>query len=209
LWVADTGNRRVLMWDELPRRHGLPADLVLGQADFSHRDENGGAAPSATSMRWPHALASWRNGICVADAGNNRVMVWNALPRTDNRACDAVLGQRGFDRDDHNAAEYWPSAASLNMPYGLAAAGDWLLVADTANSRLLGWHRDDCATGAAARALTGQAGFERKGDNRWGAPVADSLCWSYGLAHCDGLVAVADSGNNRVLIWALASELAA
>jgi len=31
--------------------------------------------------------------ILVADAGDNRVMVWNRLPRADGVPCDFVLGQ--------------------------------------------------------------------------------------------------------------------
>ncbi len=207
LWVADTGNRRVLMWQGLPRRQGQPADRVLGQSTFNRRDENGGGDPDASSMRWPHAIALWQGRLCVADAGNNRIMVWNGLPSQDGQACDHLLGQRDATLVDHNQSLYWPNAAALNMPYGLGAAGDWLIVADTANSRLLGWHRDDIHTGAAARALTGQPDFQAKGDNRWQLPVRDSLCWPYALTHHEGLAVIADSGNNRVLLWAMAEGL--
>lgn len=207
LWVADAGNRRVLMWKGVPTTNGQPADLVLGQPGFSTRNENGGGAPGAASMRWPHALARWRDRLCVADAGNNRIQVWNATPLANNAPADLVLGQSDPHSVDNNQSLYWPASSSLNMPYGIAAAGDWLLVADTANSRLIGWHADDASTGAAARALTGQADFTAKGDNRWQAPVRDSLCWPYGIAHADGLVAVADSGNNRVVLWRLAREV--
>ncbi len=74
LAVADTGNRRVLIWFTPPERNGQPADLVLGQAGFDRREENAGGEPSAMSMRWPHALARWGDALCVADAGNNRLM---------------------------------------------------------------------------------------------------------------------------------------
>jgi hypothetical protein len=87
------------------------------------------------------------------------------------------------------------------MPYGITAMDNWLLVADTANSRLLGWHSDELATGTAARALTGQPDFRAKGDNRWQLPVRDSLCWPYALQACYPYVIVADSGNNRVQLW--------
>lgn len=201
LWVADTCNRRVLMWAGLPSRNGQPADLVLGQHDFYQRDENGGAEPNATSLRWPHAITTWRGRLCVADAGNNRVMVWQQLPTRDNQPCDLVLGQSDLSSVDHNQSLYWPSAASLNMPYGLSAFGDWLIVADTANSRLLGWHGDDARSGAAARALCAQPDFTAKGDNRWQPAARDSLCWPYGVSVCGDTVLVADSGNNRVLLW--------
>lgn len=211
LWVADTGNRRVLMWRGLPVCNGQPANLVLGQAGLGTRDENGGDEPDAASLRWPHAVTHWRGKLCVADAGNNRILVWDEQPDEHNRPADHALGQSGFVLVDHNQSRYWPDADSLNMPYGMSAHGDWLLVADTANSRLLGWHIDDCATGAAARALSAQPDFGAKGDNRWGAPVRDSLCWPYGILAFpdDDRIIVADSGNNRVLLWRMAPGLEA
>ena len=118
-----------------------------------------------------------------------------------------MLGQLDPTQVDNNQSLYWPNAASLNMPYGLAAAGDWLVVADTANSRLLGWHADDCRTGAPARALAAQPDFGAKGDNRWQLPARDSLCWPYGVAACGEQLVVADSGNNRALVWRFAAGL--
>jgi hypothetical protein len=207
LWVADTGNRRVLMWDGLPFYSGQPADLVLGQSHFRGRDENGGGEPNAASMRWPHGITHWQKRLCVADAGNNRIMVWDRTPLSNNEPADHMLGQNDTVQVDHNQSLYWPSATSLNMPYGISSAGEWLIVADTASSRLLAWRWASCATGAAASALTGQSEFRAKGDNRWGLPEHDSLSWPYGLACEGGRAAVCDSGNNRVLIWALAEEL--
>jgi hypothetical protein len=90
------------------------------------------------------------------------------------------------------------------MPYGLTVVDDWLLVADTASSRLLGWHVDDLKTGADARALTGQLNFHDKGDNRWQPACADSFCWPYGIQSMGDVIVVADSGNNRVSLWKLA-----
>ncbi|MBI3343894.1 MAG: hypothetical protein HY028_03355 [Gammaproteobacteria bacterium] len=203
LWVADSGNRRVLMWHGLPDHTGQAADLVFGQSGMCWRDENGGGDPSAMSMRWPHGIVLWDGRLCVADAGNNRIMVWDTVPDQNNKSCDYVLGQQDFVQVDHNQSLYWPGAATLNMPYGISAAGEWLLVADTANSRLLGWRADDCASGAAARALTGQADFMAKGDNRWQLPARDSLCWPYAVSACGETVVVSDSGNNRVMLWRL------
>lgn len=209
LFVADSENRRVLVWHELPERHGQPADLVLGQSHFEQRDENGGEAPNPASMRWPHGICFWRGHLCVSDAGNNRILVYRGVPARSGQAADFILGQADASRVDHNQSAYWPRHSTLNMPYGISAHGDWLLCADTANSRLLGFHAEDLATGAGARALTGQLNFQQKGDNRWQAPAADSLCWPYGLNACPtenggARVAVADSGNNRVSVWELA-----
>ena len=53
--IADTGNRRVLIWNGLPEPEQLP-DEVLGQDDFTTTLENRGDFPSAKSFRWPHGI---------------------------------------------------------------------------------------------------------------------------------------------------------
>ncbi|MEQ8289329.1 MAG: hypothetical protein RIB78_06365 [Gammaproteobacteria bacterium] len=204
LFVADAENRRVLIWKGMPEENGQPADIVLGQKDFTCRDENAGDEPGNMSMRWPHAITVWRNHVCISDAGNNRIMIWKGIPTDNGAPCDYVLGQENMDIVDHNRSLYWPRANSVNMPYAIDSAGDWLLTADTANSRLIGWHIDDLATGANARALTGQHNFHDKGDNRWQPACADSLCWPYGIQVTGDIVVVSDSGNNRVSLWKLA-----
>jgi hypothetical protein len=201
LFVADTGNRRVLVWDRIPVTNGAAADLVLGQRDFVTRDENAGEGAGPMGMRWPHGIALAGSAILVCDAGNNRVMVWRSLPQANGVACDFVLGQADMEGVDHNRAAYYPTAETLNMPYGLAIHDNRIVVADTANSRLIGFDRESLAMGSAATTLTGQRDFTEKGDNRWSFPVRDSLCWPYGVTACEGTVIVADSGNNRVLVW--------
>jgi hypothetical protein len=201
LIVADTGNRRVLIWDRIPRANGDPADLVLGQHDFRARDENAGEGGGPRGMRWPHAIAAADGSLFVADAGNNRVMAWRRWPYFDGALCDFVLGQADAESLDHNRAAYYPTARAMSMPYGLCALGGRLIVADTANSRLLGHERDELAMGAPASRLAAQPDFEAKGDNRWGHAKRDSLCWPYGVAPCGDALLIADSGNNRVLLW--------
>jgi hypothetical protein len=201
LFVADTGNRRVLIWQRLPETNGVAADLVLGQHDFTARDEGAGASIDAVGMRWPHAIAVAGEHLLVADAGSSRIMVWRRLPQRNSLPCDFVLGQPDSASGDHNRSAYAPTAASFNMPYGLAAAGGQLLVADTANSRLTGFDLSRLQMGAAANRLCGQEAFSDKGDNRWGPARRDSLCWPYGVHAHGPTIAIADSGNNRVLLW--------
>ena len=207
LWVADTGNRRVLMWHGLPQSNGQLADLVLGQPGFEQRDENGGGAPTASSMRWPHAISFPEDGLCVADAGNNRLMLWRHRPEAHNQACDVMVGQAGVLAVEHNQGSYYPDAACLNMPYGATLARDLLVVADTANSRLLAWRIDALTrNGVNAHALAAQSDWNSKGDNRWLPAARDSVCWPYSVAmQGEHTLLVADSGNNRVMLWPLAA----
>jgi len=201
LIVADTGNRRVLIWDDIPETNGAPADMVLGQPSFGTRDENAGAAPGPAGMRWPHGIAVAGGMLMVSDAGNNRVMVWRNVPARNGAACDFVLGQAAMSDTGHNRDAYYPTARSMNMPYGLAAVDQTLVVADTANSRLTGFDLAALAMDTPAVCLSGQHDFSGKGDNRWGIAARDTLCWPYDAAAAGGTLAIADSGNNRVLLW--------
>jgi len=212
LFVADTGNRRLLIWHQLPTENGEPADLVLGQRDMISRHENGGDFPGAGSMRWCHDITVWANNLVVADAGNNRVMIWKGIPTENNTPCAVVLGQKSFDCVEMNQGLYFPTARTMSMPYGVSATEDWLLVADTANSRLLGWRKPELLLllqgGVAdifslpATGVAGQINFKSKGENRnFGLPKRDSLNWCYGVKVCGNTAVIADSGNNRVLLW--------
>jgi hypothetical protein len=90
----------------------------------------------------------------------------------------------------------------LRFPYAAGTDGSTLAVADTANNRILLWDRGP-VTGRqpGASIVLGQEDFAANGENRWSAVTPGSLCWPYGLSLSSGLLAVADSGNNRVVIW--------
>ncbi|MEH2014816.1 hypothetical protein [Nostoc sp.] len=205
LFIADTGNRRVLIWHQLPTENGQPADLVLGQPDMISRNENGGASATAASMRWCHDITFWGENLVVSDAGNHRVMIWQGIPTENNTPCAVVLGQQNFDFVEMNQGVYYPNASSLSMPYGVGVTEDWLVVADTANSRLLGWRKPESILslqGVMANGLAGQTSFQSKGENRnFGLPKRDSLNWCYGIKICGNTAIIADSGNNRILLW--------
>ena len=79
-----------------------------------------------------------------------------------------------------------------------------MIVADTANNRVLVWDAVPSAGGVPADRVLGQPDFGTNGENRWDAVGADTFCWPYGLSVHGGRVAVTDSGNNRVTIWELA-----
>ncbi|MEZ5223463.1 MAG: NHL repeat-containing protein [Ilumatobacteraceae bacterium] len=204
-WVADTGNRRVLGWVDGVPTPGRGADVVLGQPDLVSRGENRDGPVAADSVRWPHAVASVGGTLFVADAGNHRVLGWH-LPVGVDRPADIVIGQPGFD----SAVEfpYRPQGPQrFRFPYGVSSAPDGrLFVADTSNNRVLVVTdaSDTFAVtpvGGAVDSVLGQPDLDANGENRWDRVVADSFCWPYGLHWGDGFLAVADSGNNRVVVW--------
>jgi hypothetical protein len=200
-YVADTGNRRVLGWKGLPV-NGQPADLVLGQMGARSGEENRGGPATARSFRWPHSIAGTKEVLYVADAGNHRVLGWTPPPREDADA-DLVLGQSDFS----SAGEFpdmKQGPARLRFPYSVARDGDVLAVADTANNRILLWHELPFSGAFRhADAVMGQTGFDATGENGWKAVTHRTLCWPYGIWMHKGRLAVADSGNNRVMVWSL------
>ncbi len=199
LCVADTGNRRVLLWEGVPQSD-QPADVLLGQSADTQIDENRGGPVAGDSFRWPHDFTSVKNQLFVADAGNHRILGWREFPENDC-AADFVLGQKDF----HTAYELpydVQGARRLRFPYAIASSGSLLAAADTANNRILFWRvplDDDIFAGALD--VAGQLDFASNGENRWQSVAADTLCWPYGLCLYQGTLAVADSGNNRVMLW--------
>lgn len=203
-WVADTGNRRVLGW-----RNGIPdadqpADVILGQSDGVSHGENRDGPAGPDSFRWAHDIAGRDDLLLVADAGDHRVLGWSPQPDSD-RPADLVVGQPDF-----TSAEEWPYGPHTNdrmrFPYAVSldATGgqERLAVADTANNRILLWDgMPDGPIGAGAKYVLAQPDFGSNGENRWTSVQRNTLCWPYGLSLHGDLLAVADSGNNRVMLW--------
>ena len=140
---------------------------------------------------WSYAIDRARNmadgALFVADAGNNRVMAWRSRPRENGESCDFVLGQADASSVDHNRAAYYPTAGAMNMPYGLSVQDGRLIVADTANSRLIGFELAELDMGVGASRLAAQhADFPREAgwtrqlltlpcDHRYGAAEMERI----------------------------------
>jgi hypothetical protein len=203
-YVADTGNRRVLVWRGGIPTTDRPADVILGQPAPGSREENRGGDARADSFRWPHDIAAAGDGIVVADAGNHRVLRWSRHPEADCPA-DAVLGQP--DMTASMEFPYISQAGRFRFPYAVSTVpGGAMAVADTANNRVLLYASVEASHDDIPDAVLGQPTFAANGENRWEQVATDTLCWPYGVHWHPGgdlpdLLLVADSGNNRIVIW--------
>lgn len=149
LLVADSGNHRVLIWDEFPTRNFAPADRLLGQNSFrsmtpNDSDQDGTTdGPSAEVFNYPNGVWSDGNQIFVSDRENHRVLVWNAYPEHFFAPADSVIGQGSFntnapnDANQDGAADGSPSANTLRLPGGVTVVDDRLVITDSGNSRVL------------------------------------------------------------------------
>lgn len=95
LWVADSGNHRVLRFDT-PTVTGSAATLVLGQPNFGSNAIV--EPPTAQSMENPFYVTVAPDGtLWVSDYTNYRVLGYvNADQKLDGAAADMVLGQATF-----------------------------------------------------------------------------------------------------------------
>ena len=96
LLVSDSTNNRVLIWNSFPTANGQAADVVIGQPDMTGNTANNGGI-SADSLSAPQGLFVDTEGkLYISDYNNNRVLVFNSIPTTDNASADIVLGQADF-----------------------------------------------------------------------------------------------------------------
>jgi hypothetical protein len=199
LYLPDSGNNRILGFDDLPFINGTAADFALGQADLI----SNGTGTGSGELAAPETVHAADGQLFAADTGNNRVLIWTPLPSTTGAAAGIVVGQAGFG---FNASATTDSG--LNGPQSCLAVNGKLIVADTDNHRVLIWNSIPAGSGTAADLVLGQEDFTNGQANdddqngiQDGQPSARTLnrptdIWSDGSQ-----LLVADQANHRVLIW--------
>lgn len=198
LAITDWGNQRVLIWQSLPQVNDAPADVVIGQPDFTSQLANAAPLRSGLLFRSPAAVSSDGTRLVVADSGNHRVLVWNQMPSSGAVPPDLVLGQSDFTSESANRGLTTPSAATLSNPRSVALDGGRLAVADTDNHRVLLWNQIPGQSGVPADFVIGQTSFGIKTPQ----PPASGLNMPMGVFLYQGMLFVADTGNNRILGYA-------
>ncbi|WNG40302.1 hypothetical protein F0U61_46440 [Archangium violaceum] len=202
LAVVDAGNNRVLLYPALPASTGATPTLVLGQPGFDNDDIEPGPC-DAHSFHFPEGAFIGHGKLLVADSAHNRVLVWNTIPTTNGAPADLVLGQRSLttcaanDATGDGVSDDAPSASTLWNPMGVWTDGTRLVVVDAANSRVLIWNQFPTSHGQGADLVLGQPGFTSRGL----ATTASGLRIPSYVTSTGQQLFVADSQNNRVLVW--------
>ncbi len=208
LYIADTFNHRILGFRDAWRvKPGDLADIIIGQPDrfrsIVNYPSNDSRVTSRSSLYLPTGLAVDASGnLWVADSGNNRVLRF-PKPNFDQPQslpeANLVLGQRDFFVTPRATD---PTRRTMGLPRALAFTPEGhLLVSDVAHHRVLLFRKPeggDFTNGMDAGAKFGQPDFTSSGagtaENRFNSP--------YGIAvDTSGRLYVADTGNNRVLIF--------
>ncbi|MBI1977288.1 MAG: hypothetical protein HYS55_00885 [Candidatus Omnitrophica bacterium] len=197
LFIADRINHRILIWNQVPTTNFAPADVVLGQPDFSSATaDNGGIG--ARTLTFPIGVSSDGKRLFIVDFGNSRVLIWNAIPTTNFAPADVVLGQPNFTSDAENNGGI--GARTLDFPTKAVSDGKRLFVTDASNNRVLIWNTIPTSNFQPADVVVGQPNFTSITLNN-GGRGARTLSGPGGVASDGQRLFVSDQTNNRVLIW--------
>ena len=196
LWVADTGNRRVLEYPA-PLSNGMNAGLVLGEPDYASSFE----ATSASAISTPNSLQFDASGnLWVADSDYHRVLEFKP-PFVNNMDASVVLGESLFTITSCTpGGSVVPAANCLGGPAGLAfdSLGN-LYVADDVFRRVMVFE-PTFATGMNASIVVGQPDFTTLNVGTTQNELQDASGVAVDSAN-NNTLAVSDSGSNRVMIF--------
>lgn len=220
LAVADTNNNRVLIWRSIPTTNNQPADVVVGQADFT--TSAAPEPPTASSLSGPQGVWIYNGQLFIADTFNNRVLIYHSIPTSNGASADVVLGQPDFVTNPPPPVTEDvppPTQSSLASPTSVTTEGTHLFIADLGHNRVLIWNSIPASNGAPADVVLGQPDFvsdlsdnssvlcpSNGTDSTTGDPTYPFLCgntYSFPrFALSDGVrLFVADGGNDRVLVY--------
>jgi uncharacterized protein (TIGR03437 family) len=218
LIVADSDNNRVMIWNSIPTQpYNQPADVVVGQVDFTHNATSN--PPTASSMRGPQGVWIINGKLLVADTEDNRVLIFNSIPTKNGQAADLVVGQPSLTTPVPTAQTTPnPTQSTLYAPTFVSSDGVRLIVTDLGNNRVLIWNTVPTSNGVKADVVIGQPDFVSYLDNNVTVLCASNGTDSSGNATYPGLcektlafpraaisdgtrLYIADGGNDRVLIY--------
>jgi hypothetical protein len=199
LYVTDQGSNRILGFNGVPTATGANAALVLGQSSFESTDLGSGRAGIGN----PESLSSDGTRLALADTRNSRVLLYTPPPSSTGTLPALVIGQPDFATNLPKCDQQ-----TLSYPEDVFIGHGKMLVADSANNRVLVWNSIPTTSAAPADLVLGQSSFttcvenDADGNGVKDSTPSASTFWNPTGVWTDGTrLVVADSYNNRVLIW--------
>ncbi len=161
--ISVSSSGTLFITDQFFRVLVFPAPLTTGMAASNIIGGTGATTPTASSLNNPTGVASLTSGLVVADAGDNRLLVYPSP--TTSSAATSVIGQNSFNDSSPNKGGGDASANSFSAPTDIASGNQELYVADTKNNRVLVFTLSPAGVGASATRVIGQLDFPYTGPN--------------------------------------------
>lgn len=176
LFVADTQNNRVMIWNSFPTKNNQPADLVLGEPNFTSSPNldltKSSLLAAANTMLNPASVSSDGTRLFVTDLGFNRVLIWNTIPTKQDQPADVEIGQKDFTTSvfndntdlcvavgaDSSGNPIYPAMCNrtLSFPRFTVSDGKHLFIADGGNDRVLIFNTIPTTNAPSADVILGQ-----------------------------------------------------
>jgi hypothetical protein len=197
LWIADTGNRRVLFFESIPTENYQAADKVIGKNDFAEKDYNSEHAV------WPYSVKVSEDGVlAITDTQYYRVLIWHQWKDAFTKTADAIIGQPDLESCGQNQYRLRPQANTLNWCYDMFMQNGSLWLADTGNSRVLFFKSIPTGNNHIADQLYGNINFEAIGEHlEVGKPDNERLYWPFAVSIAGDQLIIADTGNHRIVFY--------
>ena len=176
LFVADTENDRILIWNSIPTQNNQAADVVLGQPNFTTAPQvnqvNLSLPTAANIMLSPTSVTSDGTRLYVSDLGYNRVLIWSSIPTSNQKPADLEIGQKDMTQSisndsanlctsngtDSNGNATYPARCgkTLSFPRYALSDGKRLFITDGGNDRVLVFNSIPTQNAAKADVILGE-----------------------------------------------------
>jgi uncharacterized protein (TIGR03437 family) len=215
VYVADTGNNRVLGFPITGGNSFSNADQLFGQTQFwqlgvNHVGPNGFYFSALSNSLGGNVAVDYNSNpprLYLADPGNNRVLGYpDARNVNAGDPAAIVIGQIDFEHQVVNLPGGNPlqmSDLGLSQPSGVAvdASGN-LWVADSGNGRVLRFPSPFNVQGGQQRANLALGQVSLFGQPQVQQATSNQMRNPWGIAFLfDGSVFISDPANNRVLLF--------
>ncbi|MDD5422264.1 MAG: hypothetical protein PHT32_02420 [Candidatus Omnitrophica bacterium] len=209
LIISDHANRRFLVFNTIPTFNKAPADVVIGQSNFTSNSQYQGGSAAANNLGSAYTSTSDGKILILNDPTAHRVLVYSSIPQANNASANVVIGQSDFLSVTANqGGGVGPN--TLSNPKASYFDGKRLFIWDRENHRVLVFNSLPTSNNASADMVIGQASLLSGSPNQGGQPGANTLQGSgkmYQAIHSDGRhLFIADTGNHRVLIYNIGSS---
>jgi hypothetical protein len=208
LFIADSNNNRVLIFNNIPVIDYAVADTVVGQLNMTSHSYNqcDCSTAAANTLNAPMDVYTDGTKLLISDYNNNRVLIYNSIPTSDNASANHVIGQANMTGTSANqGGGANDSANTLRSPWGIASSAGKLLVADTTNQRVLIYNSIPTSDNASADSIIGKSSFTNSSIE---SAAANTLHDPKGIQAYGNKLFVTDAENHRVLVYSLLPTLA-